>query len=339
MKKLLYIYPNPSTFVENDIEGLSNHMQVDRYCFRMGKITVPFQLVRQFLHLLFWGQKYDAFLIMFGGYHSLLPTVFSKVFRKKSYIILGGTDCNHFPTIPYGYHGNPVHSQFIKHSVMLANKLFPVSEELIEQDYTYFEEEKGKKGLITKVTNLDRSKVHVIHNGVSETFRLMPDVKRTPLSYVTICSGFHNPRRRVVKGVDLFIELAEKFPERTFGIIGGDIARLDIAIPNNMKLHGALQPEEIVKVLNSYEFYCQLSVTEGFGIAVLEAMQSGCTSIVSNVGMMPKIVGKSGYVLKRKSLEKAVELIVESKPSHTNYQSNYSNTKRIDRLYQYICEG
>tara|TARA_E500000178_G_scaffold350716_1_gene410241 strand:- start:388 stop:1401 length:1014 start_codon:yes stop_codon:yes gene_type:complete len=336
MKKLLYIYPNPSTFVDNDIEGLSNHMEVDRYCFKMGKITVPYQLVRQFLHLLLRGQKYDAFLIMFGGYHSLLPTLYSKLFRKKSYIILGGTDCNHFPTIPYGYHGNPVHSLFIKYSAMMTNKLFPVSEELIEQDYAYLEEEKGKKGLITKVPNLDRSKVEVVHNGVSDTFRLLPDVKRTPLSYVSICSGFHNPRRRVVKGVDLFIKLAEKFPERTFGIIGGDVDRLDITVPKNVMLHGAQQTEEIVEVLNTYEFYCQLSVTEGFGIALLEAMQCGCTPIVSDVGIMPTIVGKSGYVLGSKSLEIAVELISTAKPIQSSRHSDYSSKKRIDMLIQHM---
>ena len=299
--------------MDNDIEGLSNYLKVDRYCFRLSNITLPYQLLRQFLHLLFRGQKYDSFLIMFGGYHSLLPTLFSKILRRKSYIILGGADCNHLPTIKYGYHGNPIHSLFIKISVMLANKLFPVSEELIEQDYTYLEEEKGKKGLITKVPNLDRSKIEVIHNGVSDAFRILPDVRRKPLSYVTICSGFHNPRRRVVKGVDLFIELAEKFPERTFGIIGGDVERLDIVIPKNMMLHGALQPEEIVKVLNTYEFYCQLSVTEGFGIAVLEAMQSGCTPIVSDVGMMSTIVRKSGYVLNNHCLVEAVDLIKKAK--------------------------
>jgi glycosyltransferase involved in cell wall biosynthesis len=42
--------------------------------------------------------------------------------------------------------------------------------------------------------------------------------------------------------------------------------------------------------------YCQLSIDESFGLAVVEAMASGCVPIVTNAGALPEITGSMGVV-------------------------------------------
>lgn len=55
--------------------------------------------------------------------------------------------------------------------------------------------------------------------------------------------------------------------------------------------------------------YLQLSLTEGFPNALIEAMACGCIPIVSSVGAMPEIVGQTGRVLKKKNIADLNEII------------------------------
>ncbi|HMC97284.1 MAG TPA: glycosyltransferase, partial [Flavobacteriales bacterium] len=50
----------------------------------------------------------------------------------------------------------------------------------------------------------------------------------------------------------------------------------------------------------SATYYLQLSVSEGFGNALCEAMLCGCIPIVSSTGAMPRIVGDTGYIVQRR---------------------------------------
>ena len=58
-------------------------------------------------------------------------------------------------------------------------------------------------------------------------------------------------------------------------------------------------PQELKILYNESKFYFQLSNTEGFGVALCEAMLCGCVPIVSDVNFLPSIVGNSGFVLKK----------------------------------------
>ncbi len=57
---------------------------------------------------------------------------------------------------------------------------------------------------------------------------------------------------------------------------------------------GFVNEDELVKLYNLAQFLLMPSLYEGFGLPVLEAMQSGCPVIVSNEGSLREVAGKAG---------------------------------------------
>ena len=72
---------------------------------------------------------------------------------------------------------------------------------------------------------------------------------------------------------------------------------------------GRLTPNELKKWYSKTQFYLQLSVFEGFGVALCEAMLCNCIPIVSNVNFLPSIIGKSGFILDKRNSDKLYNLI------------------------------
>ena len=100
---IIYIYINPSSFVKKDIEVLSKQFKVKTLHQNWSKKqNTPLLFIQQFFYLLTNIFTCKAIFVMFGGYWSFLPALFGKIFGKKVFIILGGTDCVAFPSINYG---------------------------------------------------------------------------------------------------------------------------------------------------------------------------------------------------------------------------------------------
>ena len=111
-----------------------------------------------------------------------------------------------------------------------------------------------------------------------------------------------------IKGGDLIIEIANKFPNYTFYFAG--INSLEgVQIPKNIVCLGFLSSVELNRWYSKTQFYLQLSNTEGFGVALCEAMLCECVPIVSNVNYLPTIVAETGFVLKKRSI-KFLEILI-----------------------------
>ena len=80
-------------------------------------------------------------------------------------------------------------------------------------------------------------------------------------------------------------------------------------MPKNIICKGRLTPEELKVLFNQTQFYLQLSNTEGFGVALCEAMLCECIPLVSDVNFLPTIVGNSGFVLIKRNSEMLFNLI------------------------------
>jgi glycosyltransferase involved in cell wall biosynthesis len=78
------------------------------------------------------------------------------------------------------------------------------------------------------------------------------------------------------------------------------IDRQDLA--DQIRLHANASRNLIVQTVSGAGYYIQPSLvlpggqTEGFGLAVVEALHLGCTAVVSAVGGLPEVVGNTGYV-------------------------------------------
>jgi glycosyltransferase involved in cell wall biosynthesis len=111
----------------------------------------------------------------------------------------------------------------------------------------------------------------------------------------------------VVKGISIFLALAERFPEREFGALTGwgttsaDRAALQ-KLPN-VRLIPAVG--EIDEVFRETRVLLMPSLWyEGFGLIVMEAMQRGVPVISSDSGGLKEAKDSSGYVIPVRPIER-----------------------------------
>ncbi|MEO1450321.1 MAG: glycosyltransferase family 4 protein, partial [Bacteroidota bacterium] len=124
---------------------------------------------------------------------------------------------------------------------------------------------------------------------------------KKPRSFLTVAL-LPNMMRYVLKGADQIVEIAARFPDCTFTIVGFNFD-LQAEIPPNVKLISAVPFDELVDIFATHTYYFQLSISEGHPNALCEAMMSGCVPIVSDVTSMPDIVADTGFIVKKRNLD------------------------------------
>jgi glycosyltransferase involved in cell wall biosynthesis len=305
--RIIYYHTGFSSFVEKDIDILNSAYDVKIEYFDISKKSnLPFILIKQFCKLIFT-KKGTVIVSQFAGFHTAIPSFFSKFKRIKSVIVLGGTDCVHFPSIKYGNYDRFFLKHFTKYSIKNANLLLPVDESLVYYKYTYHQNDFPFQGFEV-FCGKTKNKVIVIHNGYDATKWGIGNQVREINSFVTIGARLNSRFGFQLKGIDLITNLARLNPTSKFYIIGGE----DLSIedkPSNLILQEKIPNKELNKYLQSKQFYLQLSISEGFPNALCEAMLSGCIPIVSNVGAMPSIVEGVGGVLKSKDILELDKLV------------------------------
>ena len=304
-KNLIFIYPKLYTFIQTEIKLLSdefNLISINQNWER--KILLPFNLIRQVIFLVINIRKVDTILISFGGYWSFFPALFSNLLGKKVAIVMHGTDCVSFPEIEYGNLRNPILSFVTKKSLQWASIILPVSESLVYTENNYYSSKTLKFGYNYHLSNI-KTPYKVIHNGLNILDWVRDnEIIRSKTSFVTVLGE----GKIKIKGVDLIIEVASRFPNSIFYLAGIENVK-GYNIPKNIICKGRLTPEELKVLFNQSQFYLQLSNTEGFGVALCEAMLCECIPLVSDVNFLPTIVGDSGFVLKKRNSEMLFDLI------------------------------
>ena len=124
----MFIRAGNQTFIENDYIILKEYYFVENYFFLSQKGFLNLiSLIKQFFFLVFNISKYDVVFIWFADYHAFLPILFSKIFYKKSILIIGGYDAEKSKEFNYGVHISKFRSLLVKKCCDLATKILPVS--------------------------------------------------------------------------------------------------------------------------------------------------------------------------------------------------------------------
>lgn len=269
----------------------------------------------------------DTVVCQFGGYHSWVPAFWKNILRKKLIIILGGYDCVSFPAIGYGAFANKWMSIAIRYAYMRADLLLPVHESLMYEENTYAPQHPRFQGVRAFLPNL-KAKHVVIFNGYDpEKWHFNP-IKTPRKTIISVASGFEEKRRAILKGIDLLCDAALYLPDVDFILVGGNLSNL----PPNVTCVPETSQEELNRMFSRSGYIAQLSLSEGFPNALSEAMLCGCIPIVSDVAAMPDIVGDSGYILKKRSVEDLVSLI-ENLPVTPDRSDRMAIRNRIASLF------
>ena len=342
-RKALFIYPALSSFIKKDIEILENQYQLITYELRIiKKWHTPFLMLHQFFFLLFHFNA-SVCIIEFAGFHSLIPTIFCKLFNIPTLIICGGNDCHSFPAIRYGNHHKFPLSFATQVSLNYCTHISTKDESLWVSEYNYdsrFPGLQGIKAFIPKIKTPNTT----IHNGYDIEFWKKTESTRKSLSFITVSGNLNLGFQKELKGIDLIIEAAKQFPTFTFTIVGARTNHLLKDFPSNIHVLGNKNAAELRSLYSSHEYYLQLSIAEGFPNSLCEAMLCGCTPIVSNVFSMSKIVNDAGLIIQKRELQQLIDVFNEIEKNHKlnedisrdNIAENYSIEKREVKLLKLV---
>jgi glycosyltransferase involved in cell wall biosynthesis len=330
--KLLYFHAGKSSFVVKDMEILEEKYTIVDFFFDTSlKKKYPLILIRQKLFILANIINTRLIVCQFAGSHAFLPVLFSRLFFKKSVIIAGGTDCVSFPSIHYGNFNNGLQRFATAFSFKNCSLILPVHQTLVEYDYTYQTNDYPKQGYRFFIPGI-KTPYEVIHNGYDSN-KWFCNSGKEPRSFITIGAGLNSRFGFSLKGIDLIFEIAPKFPDARFYIVGGTSIKKEK--PANVQLLDNMPNEQLQPLLSKMQFYMQLSISEGFPNALSEGMLCECIPVVSNVGGMADIVSDCGYVLKHKDMNELYELIYKAINSPEQEKFGKKARQRIVENYPF----
>lgn len=326
---IVFIIPGESTFTNTDQKILEEK-------FTIRKLVVNFQqnllknLIKEIYFLLRYSLSCSAFYIWFNDSHALFPAILAKLMKKPVYIVLGGYDVANIPQWNYGLLRRPWKRYLFRLISRLATRLFAVSKFV-------------QKEVLKIDPTLNKEKIKIIYNAVPKT-----DKKRSfgERKDVILTVGFVNSDQRFyIKGINIFLDVAKLLPEYLFYIIGMDDEYRDklAFIPSNVTIIPPVSPSELLTYFRKAKIYCQFSIIESFGLAVVEAMANGCFPIVSQNGALPEIVEEHGLIVSIndteliaktiKSVCKNYEQIVDEKKLEDYVQKKFAISIRKKKLF------
>ncbi len=330
--RVILMYLNYSSFVEKDVKILEKHFEVKKVHFKtQPSWIIPFQFVKSLILLFPSFGKKTIVISRHAAYHSVIPSLYSKLFRQlKHYIILGGSDSNYLPSLGYGMYGKKMLRGCIRYSIKNCTRLLPVSRHLIYSDYSYSEFVPKAQGVKAFYPNLNTEYTEIYNGFDTSKFSPVINKKRTSNSFVTVAANISSKRVGMVKGVDLIVAVAKELPDYHFTIIGTPEESFEYEVSENVEVVSFVDNVELPNFYSQFEFYLQVSMIEGFPNSLCEAMSCGCIPIVSQVGILPEIISDTGYVLQNKSILELKKLLQKA----TNEEKKFDlPVKRIRENY------
>lgn len=307
-KKIFYTYVQQRSFIETDLRHLSGSFDLTRFEFTSNpKYLIPVSFLRQVIHLLILGWRYDIIVCFFAGYHSVAPALFAKWTNKKCIIFLAGTDCFNYPSFQYGNFTRKGYGIATCISAHAASLLAPVSSNLIVKSSPYYTGDSIVQGIYHWCKNLKTPHQVIPFEYNPELFRRF-DIERKENSFISIAFGIQGTSF-IRKGIDKMLMIAGHFPQYSFTIVGCAATDFPVKVPSNVTLVPPVPHQEIPRYLSAHQFYLQLSIAEGFPSAVCEAMLCECIPIGSAVAAIPEIISDYGFLVKERKDEIILDTI------------------------------
>ncbi len=268
----------------------------------------------------------DISFSWFASVYSSVLVFFTKVFNKKSIIILGGVDVAKFPEFNYGIWNSWWRSIIVRYGITNADLVLAVDGSL--------------KNDAVRLAGYNGNNIHILPTGYDSN-RWRPGTQKENI--VLVVANCNNMTRIKIKGIDFLIHVAETMQNTSFILIGlkKEIA-VQLQIPINLKYYESMEQSDLLKSYQRAKVFFQPSMREGLPNTLCEAMLCGCFPVGTNIGGIPDAIGKTGIVVEygdvtgaRKALLQALESENSDNPRDRIIQ-HYNSITREENILRYI---
>lgn len=334
--KVIFFKTKNSTFVLKDQAILThNYPTKVFYINTESPARYFFALIKLIFFLLFVSWKADVFFIRFADWHTAIIAFFKKIYHKKLCVVIGGYDVAAIPQINYGLHIRKGRSRFARYAMKNATYLLPVSPNLVRYENKFVAETPVYGGISYFVPKI-KGQIKVIPNGFDGIFwQKKPEIVKQNI--ILTVAQVSNDITFYLKGLDMFIKCAEKFPDCQFnavGVSGEYLNSYEQNLPSNFKAIPSTTPEELLEYYSMAKVFCLFSLSEGMPNVLCEAMLCECIPVGTDVTSIPHIIGDSGFVIKNKRIEEYENGIQEA----LNADQNIGKSARNRILLEFSLE-
>ena len=266
----------------------------------------------------------------FSDYHTLIPIIISKIFFKKSVIIVGGYDAIVDAENNHGvFFKQNIRSKIARLNYSLVSEIWVVHKSLIKG----CDEASRKFNITSGVENFIQNKslkIKEIHTGYdSRYWNYDESIEKSGILTV----AFFSEKRVInIKGLNNFNKLASLLPNKEFLIVGESGINISdyIKLEPNVKVLGVQNKLQIKSLYQKSKFYFQGSRLEGLPNSLCEAMLCGCVPIGSKVFGIPDAIGSTGILF---DIEKDLAQVADFINSNIGTKEFKNARKRIKKKF------
>ena len=220
-KNATIVYTIKRSFVKSDISILEaleyNVFQIQS---RPKKTFMSFIInrIKEKIKSIFFVSRSKIVIIWFNDYHAFIPIIFSKLFLKKSIIIVGGYDAIVDRQNRHGlFFKKGIRSTLAKINFNLASEIWVVHKSL-EKGCIYA---KKKFNIVSGVRSFIKNKKLIIKEISTGYDTRFWDYERNNEKIGVMTAAYFSDERVVnIKGLKIFNKLASLLPEVSFTIVG-----------------------------------------------------------------------------------------------------------------------
>lgn len=282
LPKIVFIYPYLSSFIKIDLELLQRHFDV--YAIHW---TRTLDIINV-LHTMWLVFRTDLSFTWLAGGHAARVVFFSKLFRKKSIVVVGGYEVANEPEINYGLMISQKYARKVKYVLENADVILTVDDSL-KKDAIKNAAVSGNN-ILTVPTGYDPEKWKP--NGEKENLVITVAAIET-----REVSGIEIRDKLRLKGIDTFLSSARFLQNIKFKVIGvqNEASKEIRSIsPQNVEIIGFLPQEELLQYYQKAKVYCQLSWREGLPNSLCEAMLCECVPVGTDRYGIVTAIGDTG---------------------------------------------
>jgi len=345
-KNATIVYSIKRSFVKSDIsilEALDYNVFQIQSSPKKTLMSFIINRIKEKIKSILYISRSKIVIIWFNDYHAFIPILFSKLFLKKSVIIVGGYDAIVDKQNRHGlFFKKGIRSTLAKINYSLVSEIWVVHKSL-EEGCRYAKEKFNIISGVRSFTNNKKLVIQEISTGYDVRFW---DYDRNNEKIGVMTAAYFSDERVInIKGLKIFNELASLLPDIPFTVIGEAKIQIDkfINLNPNVNVLGIQTRTQMKQLYQNNKFYFQGSRLEGLPNSVCEAMLCGCIPIGSKVFGIPDIIGNTGILFDtEKDLVQVKDFILsdvgekDSKQARNRIISKFDISRRIEKIKENI---